>query len=78
MKLVDDIGLPHTAVLREKTLGSFNARVVSGANVVHSGSGGASWAEVRELIAGCQDLPDDVRRQLVALGDESQTARMLG
>ena len=32
--------------------------------------GGANWSEIRALIARCEDLPEDVRGQLVALGDK--------
>lgn len=30
---------------------------------------GANWSEIRALIAACEDLPEDVRGQLMALGD---------
>ena len=36
--------------------------------------GGATWSEIRGLIAGCEDLPEDVRGRLVAMGDASQLA----
>jgi len=35
--------------------------------------GGATWGEIWGLIARCDDLPDDVRERLVALGDKYQT-----
>lgn len=31
--------------------------------------GGASWSEIRGLIARCEDLPKVIRGQLVAMGD---------
>ena len=31
--------------------------------------GGATWAEIRGLIARCEDLPEGIRGQLVAMGD---------
>ena len=34
--------------------------------------GGARWSEIRELISRCEDLPEDVRGHLVAMGDKSQ------
>ena len=34
--------------------------------------GGAMWSEIRELISRCEDLPEDVRWRLVAMGDKSQ------
>lgn len=34
--------------------------------------GGARWGEIRGLIARCEDLPEDVRVSLVAMGDKSQ------
>ncbi len=33
--------------------------------------GGAMWSEIRDLIAKCEDLPEDVQAQLVKLGDAS-------
>jgi len=32
---------------------------------------GANWSEIRGLIARCDELPEDVRGRLVALGDKS-------
>ena len=34
--------------------------------------GGATWSEIRELISRCEDLSEDVRERLVAMGDKSQ------
>ena len=34
--------------------------------------GGATWGEIRVLISRCDDLPEDVRGRLVAMGDKSQ------
>ena len=34
--------------------------------------GGATWSEIRGLIARCEDLPEDVRASLVEVGDKSQ------
>ncbi len=34
--------------------------------------GGATWSEIRGLISRCEDLPEDVRGRLVAMGDKSQ------
>jgi hypothetical protein len=31
--------------------------------------GGATWGEIRDLIARCEDLPEGIRGQLVAMGD---------
>ena len=31
--------------------------------------GGASWAEIRELIARCEELPDSVRKAMIEDGD---------
>jgi|GEM_PF-6061641 len=31
--------------------------------------GGATWSEIRDLIARCEDLPEGIREQLVAMGD---------
>jgi hypothetical protein len=31
--------------------------------------GGATWSEIRGLIARCEDLPEGIRGQLVAMGD---------
>ena len=43
------------------------------ADLLLSGApGGAKWGEIRGLIVDCVDLPDDVREQLVALGDKHQ------
>ena len=33
---------------------------------------GAMWSEIRGLISRCEDLPEDVRGRLVAMGDKSQ------
>lgn len=34
--------------------------------------GGAKWVEIRELIARCEDLSEDVRGELVAWGDRCE------
>ena len=34
--------------------------------------GGATWSEIRSLISRCEDLPEDARGHLVAMGDKSQ------
>ena len=33
--------------------------------------GGATWPELRQLISRCENLPEDVRGRLVAMGDKS-------
>jgi hypothetical protein len=38
--------------------------------------GGANWSEIRGLIVRCGDLPEDVRGQLVALGDKFVIAKV--
>ena len=35
--------------------------------------GSANWSEIRELIAHCDELPEGIRTQMVALGDGSLT-----
>lgn len=36
---------------------------------------GANWSEIRALIARCEDLPEDVRVTLVAIGDAGVTSQ---
>ncbi len=51
----------------------YNTREKHGGNVDSVGSGaqcGANWSEIRALIANCDDLPKEIRGQLVALGDK--------
>ena len=31
--------------------------------------GGATWGEIRGLIARCEDLPEGIQGRLVAMGD---------
>lgn len=68
---MDDIGPLSVAVRRGKTQGLLKALTVGGANVVHSGSGGATWAEIRALIEACPDLSPAARRKLITLGDKA-------
>lgn len=67
---VDDIGPLSVAVRRGKPQGLLKAATVGGANVVHSSSGGAPWAEIRALIEACPDLSPAARRKLIDLGDK--------
>ena len=48
----------------------------SGFGVGGSAPGGATWAEIRALIAACEDLPEGVREQLLALGDKSDGGKV--
>ena len=66
-----DTGLRTKPPKRGKNHGLSEAAASGGANVVHSAPGGASWAEVRAVIAACRELPGDVRDYLVAFGDRS-------
>ena len=48
---------------------------MNGENVDSLPSGaqcGANWSEIRALLAPGEDLPKDIRGQLVALGDKCQ------
>ena len=66
-------GLRGGAMCSQK---EYNTHEKQGENVdlsLSGAPGGATWGEIRGLIARCDDLPEDVRGRLVALGDKSVT-----
>ena len=69
---MDDIGPLSVAVRRIKKQGLLKAATVGGANVVHSSSGGAPWADIRALIEACPNLSPAARRKLISLGDREE------
>ena len=67
---MEDRGLEPLSASDSKTPGTRTAAETSGAYLVYCGMKPARWDQLRRLILNCDDLSDEVREQIIELGDE--------